>query len=396
MSDMNEPTHVPASPVSDLDDDEISLLDLLQVVVENLRFLVLGSLTAGLFALGISYLITPSFTATTKIMPPQQQQSSAAALLQNFGALGGIAGIGIKNPSDQYIAFLQSRMLQEPLIKRFKLMERYEMELAEDARVALIGRVRISTGKDGLITISVDDANPAFAAELANAHVSELSELLSRLAITEAQQRRAFFEKQLTNAKDNLIKAELALQTTGVNAGALKANPAAAVGGLALLQANIAAQEIKVASMRGYLAESASDFKQAMTELSALRTQLRRAEQSQSPSRTGDNNYISKYRDFKYYETLSELFAKQYEVARIDESREGALIQVLDVAVPPLRKSNTKKSHVAVIATLAAGFFLLLFVFLRQAIYNAVEDQANAHRLALLRHSWRKAVGKGS
>lgn len=86
------------------DDDEISLLDLLQVVADNLRLLVLGPLAAGLLALGISFAIAPTFTASTKFLPPQQQQSGAAAMLQSLGALGGLAGTagGLKNPSDQY------------------------------------------------------------------------------------------------------------------------------------------------------------------------------------------------------------------------------------------------------------------------------------------------------
>jgi tyrosine-protein kinase Etk/Wzc len=393
---MNEPN--PANEVSTVDEDEISLLDLLQTVVENLRLLVLAPLAAGLLALGISFLVTPTFTSTTQFMPPQQQQSSAAALLQSLGALGGIAGAatGIKNPNDQFVSFLQSRTIQDSLIQRFKLVERYEAEFMQDARDELGKNARISSGKDGLITVSVDDHDPAFAAELANAHVEELSQLLGRLAVTEAQQRRVFFEKQLASAKDNLVKAEQALQASGVNVSALKANPEAAVEGLAQLQASITAQEVKVASMRNYLTENAPDFRQAMAELSALRVQLRRAEQSQKPAQQGDSDYIAKYRDFKYNETLFELFAKQYELARVDESREGAVIQVVDVAQPAEKKSKPKKALVAVLTTLATGFALLLFVFVRQAVRNASREQASAEKLDALRRAWARALGRSA
>jgi tyrosine-protein kinase Etk/Wzc len=393
---MNEPN--PANAVSTVDEDEISLLDLLQTVVENLRLLVLAPLAAGLLALGISFLVTPTFTSTTQFMPPQQQQSSAAVLLQSLGALGGIAGAatGIKNPNDQFVSFLQSRTIQDSLIQRFKLVERYESEFLQDARDELGKNARISSGKDGLITVSVDDHDPVFAAELANAHVEELSQLLGRLAVTEAQQRRVFFEKQLASAKDNLIKAEQALQASGVNVSALKANPEAAVEGLAQLQASITAQEVKVASMRNYLTENAPDFRQAMAELSALRVQLRRAEQSQKPAQQGDSDYIAKFRDFKYNETLFELFAKQYELARVDESREGAVIQVVDVAQPAEKKSKPKKALIAVLTTLATGFALLLFVFVRQAVRNASREQASAEKLDALRRAWARALGRSA
>jgi uncharacterized protein involved in exopolysaccharide biosynthesis len=392
---MNEPTH--AVSAAD-DEDEISLLDLLQTVVENLRLLIFAPLAAGLLALGISFLIPPTFTATTKFMPPQQQQSSAAALLQSLGSLGGLAGAatGIKNPNDQFVSFLQSRSIQDRLIERFKLLDRYEAEFMQDAREELSENARISSGKDGLITVSVDDKDPAFAAELANAHVAKLSDLLGRLAVTEAQQRRVFFEKQLANAQGNLVKAEQALQATGINASVLRADPTAAVAGLAQLQASITAQEVKVASMRGYLAESAPEFRQAMTELAALRTQLRRAEQSQAPvaASDSDSDYIAKFRDFKYNETLFELFAKQYELARVDESREGAVIQVVDVAIAPERKSKPKKALIAVLTTLAAGFVLLLFVFVRQAVRNAAQDAESAAKLSRLQQAWARALGR--
>lgn len=378
------------------DDDEISLLDLLHTVVDNLRLLVLGSLSVGLLALGISFTITPTFTATTKFLPPQQQQSAAAAMLQSLGALGGLAGAatGLKNPNDQYVSFLQSRSLQDTLVERFQLMERYESEFMQDARKTLSSKASISAGKDGLITVSVDDHDPAFAAELANAHVQELTLLLGRLAVTEAQQRRLFFEKQLAEARTKLTQAEQALQASGVNMSALKANPQAAVEGLAQLQASITAQEVKVATMRGYLTENAPDFRRALNELGALRAQLRQAERSQAPASPGDSDYVAKFRDFKYHETLFELFAKQYEIARVDESREGAVIQIVDVAQAPERKTKPKKATIAVLATLAAGFALLLFVFVRQALRNAAQDAEAATKLHKLRAAWARALGR--
>ena len=377
------------------EDDEISLLDLLQVVVDNLRLLVLGPLVAGLLALGFAFTIPPTFTATTKFMPPQQQQSSAAAMLSSLGALGGLAGAasGLKNPADQYVAFLKSRTVQDSLIDRFKLTERYEAKFKQDARTALGANAQIASGKDGLITIDVSDKDPQFAAQLANAYVEELGKLLNRLAVTEAQQRRMFFEKQLTNAKDGLVKAEQALKSSGVNSSALKASPAAAVEGLAKIKAGITAQEIKLASMRGYLTESAPDFKQAQTEMSALRGQLARAEREE-PASSGDSDYIAKFRDFKYHETLFELFAKQYEMARIDESREGAVIQVVDAAQPPERKSKPKKALIAMMTTLAVGFAMLLFVFIRQALRGAAQTPESAEKLARLRGSWARAFGR--
>lgn len=380
----------------DQNSDEISLLDLLQVVADNLRLLVLGPLLAGLLALGISFTIAPTFTATTKFMPPQQQQSGAAAMLQSLGSLGGLAGAasGLKNPADQYVTFLKSRSVQDALIDRFKLMERFDVKYRLDARMALERSANISSGKDGLITILVDDKNPQFSADLANAHVEELYKLLGRLAVTEAQQRRLFFEKHLAIAKENLVKSEQALKASGVNSSALKASPQAAVEGLAKLKASITAQVVKLATMRGYLTENAPDFKQAQYELAALRNQVVRAETEEPAAGKADSDYIARFRDFKYHETLFELFAKQYEMARVDESREGAVIQVIDAAQPPEKKSKPNKALIVVGTALAVGFMLLLFVFLRHAMRGAGRYPASAEKLVNLRRSLSKAFGR--
>jgi len=298
--------------------------------------------------------------------------------------------------------------VQDALIERFNLLDRFEAKYKEDARKTLEAMVKASSGKDGLISVEVEDKDPQFAANLANAHVEELHKLLARLAVTEAQQRRVFFEKQLDLAKTNLVRSEQALKSSGVNSSSLKANPAAAVAGMASLKAALTAQEIKVANMRGYLTESAPLFKQAQNELMVLRQQITKAE-TQDATKGADasiggmggvgstgpeTDYIARYRDYKYHETLFELMAKQYEIARVDESREGAVIQVVDPAFPPERKSKPKKAQIAMISTLATGFALLLWVFVRQALRNASKDGETSQKLKQLHAAWRRALGR--
>ncbi|WP_420223951.1 Wzz/FepE/Etk N-terminal domain-containing protein [Pigmentiphaga litoralis] len=373
-------------------DDEISLIGILQVLADNLKSLVFIPLAVGVIVLLGSFAITPTFTATATFLPPQQQQSSAFGMLQSLGALSGLAGAaaGIKNPTDQYIGFLRSNTVQGAVVTRFDLKTRYEVKYLQKARDILKAKSRISAGKEGLINVEFDDKDPIFAAEVANGYVEELGELLNRLAITEAQQRRVFFEKQLGTAKDNLIRAEQSLAASGVSAAALNASPSVALEGPAKLRALVTAQEVKLASMRAYLTPAAPEFRQAQLELSALRNQLLKAEQEQPAGKAGSNDYIAKYREFKYQETLFELFAKQYELARIDESREGATIQVIDRASAPELKSSPKRGFLAVGATVAAGMIMLIVAFARYALNNVSAHAAGAEQLLRLKASLRQ------
>ena len=391
----------PQIDVQDEDEDEINLLDLLQVVVENIRLLVVGPLAIGLAALGVAFVIPPTFTATTVIMPPQQQQSGAAMMLQSLGALGGLAGAatGLKNPNDQFVSMIKSDFVADELIARFGLLQRYDVDYKVDARKKLDKKSNISTGKDGLITIEVDDKDPAIAAQMANAYVEAFSKLLNRLAITESQQRRLFFEKQVEDTTKKLNAAQAVLEASGVNVSALKTSPEASIKATAELQAQVVAQEVKLGSMRSYLAEAAPEFKLAQTELFALQAQFAKLQKNQASPKAKDADYIAKYRDFLYYSTLFEMFSKQYVLAKVDEAREGAILQVVDKAVPPELKSKPKRGLVAVLSTLASGFCLLLFVFILHSLRQAQTNSETAEKVALLKRSWanawRSTTGKG-
>jgi tyrosine-protein kinase Etk/Wzc len=370
-------------------DDEISLLDIALVLAENWKTLVFVPLTVGLVALGISFLIPPTFTAVTRILPPAQQQSASAALAAQFSALAGIVGstAGIKNPADQYVALIKSRTVFDAMIERYKLRELYDKEYLDDARKALDKRVNVSAGvKDGIIAIEVDDHDPKRAADMANAFVEELGDLTKTLAITEAAQRRLFFEQQLKQAKNDLTKAEIALQASGVSEATLRTVPQSALEALAQLRAQITAQEIKLASMRAFMTDTHPEFRLGIQQLAALRTELSKAEQSTPAKAAGKGaEYITRYRDFKYQETLFELMAKQYELARLDEAREGAVIQVVDTAKPPERKSKPSKALIAVITTVAVFMLTLITVFVRQAFRNMAGHPESADKLARLR-----------
>jgi len=379
---MNEP-HFP----EDLSEegDGIKLLDIVQTLAENARLLIFGPILVGLVALGVSFLFKPSYVAKTSIMTPQQQQGTAAAALAQLSALtgGAGAGAGLKSPAELYIGLLKSRTVADRMIDRFSIMKAPGVETREDARDILERITGITAGRDGLITIGVISRVPQLSAAVANAYVEELSSLTSRLAVTEAQQRRLFLEKEVAKVKEALVRAEIALGGVSVGENVLKFNPMAMGEGLATLKAQVMAKEVQLSSMRGVFTENSPNFRQTQRELAALRAQVGKFENA---SPTGDNaEYISRYRDFKYNEALFEQLSKQYELAKIDESRDGAVIQVVDVAVPPERKDNMSKALIAILATLVAGFVLVVFVFVRRALRNAGQNPQTAAKLAAIR-----------
>lgn len=378
-----------------VDDEGIRWLDILQTLSENARLLFFGPLVFALAIWGLSWLLPPSYVATTAILPPQQQnQGMAAAALAQLSAMAGMAGMGGGGgPSGQaamYIGLLKSRTIADRLVDRFGLMTIRKVKTREDAREILERNSRILLGKDGLISISVASKIPKLSSDMANTYVYELSILTDRLAITEAQERRVFLEKELAKAKEGLVKAEVALGESGISEGALKFNPTVLGQGLAALKAQIMAKELQLASMRGYLAENNMDFRLARDELAALRAQMTKFERAEPSEANAE--YVQRYRDFKYHEVLFEQLAKQLELAKLDELREGPLVQVVDVAVPPERKNNLHKALVALIAWIVAGLVLLAYVFVRRTFKASGQDPEDAEKVAAIRAGFTRVV----
>jgi tyrosine-protein kinase Etk/Wzc len=377
----------------DIMDDEISLLDLAIVLARHKKSILAAPLIAGVIAFVMTFVIPVTFTAETKILPPQQQQSSAATLLASqLGALGGMAGtsLGIKNPSDIYVGMLKSRTVSDNLIQQFQLQKVYHKNTITDTRKKLAKVSSIAAGKDGMITVSVEDSDPKRAAALSNAYIAELQRLTEIFAVTEASQRRLFYEKQLFQVRQQLSDSEIALKKTQEKTGLIQldAQAAALVQSVAALRSQMAMKEVQLNAMRTFATSGNPDYVRVQQEIAGLRAQLSRVETgSVTPSKAPEAGleYIRKLRDLKYYETLYELLAKQFEMAKLDEAKESSLIQVLDKAIVPEKKSKPKRGLIAVLVVFAAGFGAVLRAFIVEGFSRAKEDDGNAARFAMLK-----------
>jgi uncharacterized protein involved in exopolysaccharide biosynthesis len=347
--------------------DEISIGELFLPLRNHARLWVCSTVAAGLVGAAGSFLISPRFTSTTTFLPPQQQQSATASALASLGGLAGLGSLGaVKSPADQYIALMQSVTVGDRMIDRFNLMDVYGMKFRVKTRKELAERTQITIGKkDNLITVAVEDTDPKRAAEMANEYVDELRRMTLTLAVSEAQQRRVFFEKQMQDTKSKLADAQVALLGSGINANDLKTEPKAAAEQYALLRAQATAADVRLQTMRGSLADTAPEVRSQTTLAQTLRAKLQQLEVANSPTASAPD-YVSKYREFKYQETLFDLMAKQYELARIDESREGALIQVVDAAQPAELKSKPKRAFIAITCALAAAILVGAWLLIRE------------------------------
>lgn len=302
-------------------EDEINLLDLLIVLAKHKKMILGLTFVSALLAAGISLLLPNIYTATAKILPPQSSQSSSvnSIMLAQLGGLAGAAGgaLGLKDPNALYIAMMKSRNIGEKIVHRFDLQKVYEKKTVTETLKALEGATTIASGKDGIIAVEADDKDPERASAMANAYVEELNRLMQTLAVTEAGQRRQFFETQVKSAKDKLTDAEITLDRTP-------------------------------------------------------NTSL---------------HYMEALRNLKYQEVIYEVLSKQFAVAKLDEAKDSLLIQVLDKALPPEKKSEPKRFAIVLSVTLLALFISIIWALFKEATERAKQKPEQAERIKMLKQT---------
>jgi tyrosine-protein kinase Etk/Wzc len=383
---------------------EFDMLDLLLVVAEQKKKIVLATVIGLFLGLVVVLLVHPVFTAKAVILPPQQGQSSAAMITQlgNLAALTGLgSGAGLKDPNDLYMGVLQSNTVQDGLIKRLGLMDAYHVHRLSEARRILTAKSNFVSEKGSLISITVKDSEPNRAARIANAYVQELHDINSRLIIGEASLRRNFFSQQLALEKDRLTDAEIALQQTEESTGAIApiGQTGIVISQVAALQSQIISREVQLDALRTSSTDQNPDVIRMSTEIEGLKAKLREMESVQAGRKPGDISltsrslpadqvlYIRKQRDVQYHTLIFDLIARQFEAARLDEAKASPVIQVLDPAEPPDRKSGPFRA----LWTLVGGFLGFLFGSSRvigSYVYGrVVADETNAQKLGQFRRA---------
>ncbi len=372
-------------------------LDLLIGAAENLRGILGFTLGATLLALLVACLLPKTYTAATQLLPPQLNTSSA--ILGQVNELASLAGRDmVRNPSAIFVGLLRSRTVAERLVVRFDLARVYRARLVSQAIDRLGQRTAVEATKDGTIVVTVSDGDPRRAADLANGYVEELVRLNQNLAIGEAARRRTFFEGQVREAREQLANSEETLQHVQERTGLIQLDTQAkaTIDAAAMLRVRIAQKEAELYRIRTYASEQNSDTVQALAELHALKEQLRSLREpggdgidvpiSKIPS-TG-LAYLRQLREVKYYEAVLGFLEKQLESARMDEAKEGPLIQVIDRAVVPDHKSGPHRFWITALAAVAAFLAALGWVAGKSALLRARENPVVDAQLQQLRHGW--------
>lgn len=359
--------------------DEYRMLDYIFLVLRHKDFVV--KVTAGVMFLFAVYslFLPPVYLAETKILPPSTSgPSMASAFAAQLGVMGVPAGLGGKTTTDLYISLLKTKPVLDYVIDKSNLTTTYKINSRDAARKILSENLSVNDDKkSGIITVGFRSRDPQKAAHIANAFVEGLQHLNNNLAITEAGQRRLFFEGQLKSARGDLIASEDALRAFQQRTGTIKVDDEAkaTMEAVAALRAKISAKEVQLKVVGSYATAENPDYQRLREESSALRSELARFE---SRVRADDGaaptvgrisslgtEYLRRMREFKYNESLYEILMKQFGIARMDESRDSAVIQVIEKAEAPEKRIGPARRRIIVDAGVMALIISVLVVLVR-------------------------------
>jgi tyrosine-protein kinase Etk/Wzc len=382
------------------------LIGLLIILAKRKRIIVWPTLVLGvataLFTLGM----TNQFTAETKLLAPQPRDSMSSLMLGQMSSLGTLGNVrnlsasalGLTDPNGVYVSMLQSRTLADKLIDRFDLQSVYKKRGREETRITLARATEVASSKDGAILIRVSDSDRNRAAELANAYVDEFRKLADTLALTEAAQRRVYFEKELTKAKEQLLRAESALKVSQEQTGMLEldAQSKSIIQAMVNLKEQIGAKEAQIQSMSSFATAQNPDVIMAQHQLMALRTQLAKLQKGSlvgggdilvptSEIPRAGLEFTDRVREVKYYEQIFKVLATQFEAAKADEGRNAVVLQVLDVAVPPEKKSKPHRTMIVLFVTLLTFGFSVVAVFAVESLEQLQSDPERSGQIHLLK-----------
>jgi len=376
---MNEMSQMEQSPY---EEDEINLLDLFLVLLKH-KWLIFWVVVLAIAAsVTISLLLPVKYTATARILPPKETSPGLSGILsQSGGALGGLASglLGGISSADLYVGILESRSVADRLVQKFDLKQVYEKKYLEDTYKELANNTNINVSrKTQVISVSVEDRDPKRAADMANTYLDALDHINRTVNVSEGHRKRVFLGKRLKKVKEDLMKAESALEAFQQKYGlvSISEQAKAAIEGAAKIKGDIIAAQTELEVLKKFGTEKQNEAVMLNAKIAGLKEQLDRIERgTASTGKNGSDEFFIPFnqipelgmklarfmREAKIQEEVFKLITTQYELAKIEEAKDMDTIQVLDHAVPPDKKSSPKRALIVILSTVVA-FFLAVFV----------------------------------
>ncbi|MEW6741398.1 MAG: GNVR domain-containing protein [Planctomycetota bacterium] len=350
------------------------LFDHLTLLWRRRRLLFGCAMGAGLASVAVALYLPKTYAATAQLLPARSSQNPLDVLLGQAATTASLANqaLGLESKDQVYLGLLKTRRAMESVAQRFDLQRIYEAEDLDQTIEMLRAVARFEISRDDLLLVTVIDRDPERAAAMANAFVNELQVLTRALDFGKAGHEKRFLGAQLAACGERLRGAEERLKSfkEAYKTIELEAQARAAIEALARLYGTLQAEQVHFEQ----LALSRKELDPLVLQSLAAQRELRQQiDELESDRATGTSvlipvgampdlvlQYQRLYRDMKVEETVYELLQQQLVLAGIREERDAMELQVVEAAVPPLRKYGPPRKLIVLAGTLL-GFLFAVF-----------------------------------
>lgn len=347
------------------------------ILYRRRKFVAGVTLIACVLSIVIALLIPKWYAAEARVLQPEGGGLSILGMVDSVtGGLGSILG-GAGGEYTRYLAFLTSRSMMEEVVDEFDLVEVYDLEEEEHARIyaaqALRDNVEFEVSLDyNYLSVRAYDQTPERAAAMANFMVEALNREYAQMNAQNARITRVFIENRLKQAQADLdsIRSEMQQfqETSGVIE--LEAQAEAFMSSVAELRAGVARAEIQYQTLAQQYGPDNPQVQAARNALEAARNQVRGAlgghdalmPLSMQELPAASRRYAELLQGQLIQAQVLETIYPLYEQSLFQEKRDAVAVQVLDEAVPPIEAARPSRRLIVIAATLSAFLIACVFV----------------------------------
>jgi uncharacterized protein involved in exopolysaccharide biosynthesis len=292
---------------------------------------------------------------------------------------------GMVTPSDIFAYMLKSGAISSIVVEECNLVNYYKKQkyfinnprkTMYEVNKMLNKSTSIDVSEERFISITVQDKNPAKAAEIANKYGDALDRVYTKLNMTQGRTMREFIEGRLRQEEHLLKSSEDSLNAfqNKYRTVSLDDEMKAVIEMSAQIEAQIVSKKIEFEAMKTYGNEDNPQIK-------ALQNQIAKAEQQLAEIIQGrrDKNIFVPFskapdvgmalgrrlRDVKIHQEVYLLLVQQLEQAKILEAKDTPKIQFLERASPPWKKSWPKRMFIVLFGFVIGCLAGILIVLIR-------------------------------
>jgi len=386
---------------------EFHLLDSVDFVVKRKEmFIGIFLLSFICTYLAVFFFIDEKYQGNAVLIPRSEESGSAvSSLLRSVkGVSFGLGGKSAKSETDLYSTVIYSRTMMEDMIRTFDLIHEYGLDSTDKACMEIAVKelrtnVNASESEEGSFMVNVQAESRQKAADMTNTLVRKMNERIVELNISRSKQNREFLERRVDEVRQSLRIAEDSLRAYQEQTGLLdaKTQVQGIIEAHATLEAELAARRIQRGIMEQMFDRESPQVREIEMQIGTYESRLRDMRARSDPGspllalktlpKTAAE-LLRRYREVEINSLLLEYIIPLHEQAKIEEKKDYPVLQVIDYAIPPAKKSYPPRALFASIGAVAVTFLVFLVLRIRLSLQHTSDERLITILQGIRQWSW--------